>query len=275
MNAKKKIAKSLFSMVSMVLVVVVALIFIFSIQDAKSKQLASAYTAYGVAASVAGSYFVGSESFKMLSGDSDVIVFGAAQEESCPALDPAGEIKLSSRNNFVVFEYRFTNNSDTVSFVASVTSVAEAENMDITYGFSYDKLRDYDDVNKKTINSVPVISGSGNNLYYYVKIKISDLNKASSLKGTFCFSLTAEEVYNLYLIDGVFKNKTYVALGYEINDVEVPQKEGFQFEGYYTLPAGMGEQVFDENGHSGKIWTKEKGATLFAHYTKIVEDKAE
>ena len=176
MNAKKKIAKSLLSLFSMVLIVVVALIFIVSIQDAKSKKLASAYTAYGVAASVSGNYYVGTESFKMLSGENEMIVFDAAQEESCPALDPAGEIKLSSRNNFVVFEYLFTNNSDTVSFVANVTNVAEVSNMEVTYGFSYEKLTSYESVSRKTIEAVPLIYGNGNNLYLYVKIKVADIN---------------------------------------------------------------------------------------------------
>lgn len=269
MNAKKKIAKSLLSVVSFVLVAVIALVFIVSMQDAKNKRVASAYTAYGVAASVSGNYYVGEQSYKMLSGDNETIVFDAAQEETCPALDPAGAIKLSSRNDFVVFEYKFTNNSDTVSFVANMTNAAEVKNMDITYAFAYEKLTDYENIDNKTINSVPLIYGNGNSLYFYVKIKISDLNKGSSLSGAFCFSLISEEVYDLYLIDGVLQNKTYVALGYEVNDVKVPQKEGYKFEGYYTLPAGMGTQIFDENGHCDEIWAQEEGDVLYAHYTKI------
>ena len=269
MNAKKKIAKSIFSMISMVLVVVVALIFIFSMQDAKNKQLANAYQSYGVSASVSGNYYVGSKSHKMLSGEEDIIVFDASSEESSPALDPVGDIKLSSTNNFVVFEYVFTNKSDTISFVTTITNMAEVENMEITFGFSYDKLKTFETIDKKIIDGVPIIKGKGNTLYLYIKAKVENLNKGSSLIGSFCFSLVANDVYNLYLIDGEFQNKTYASTGYQLNDVKIPEKKGYKFEGYFTLPGGFGKQIFDENGHSEVIWAQESGDTLFAHYTKI------
>ena len=271
MNAKRKIISSLMTMFSMVLIVVCALAFAISMPDIQEKKNADAFNAYGVAASVSGNYYVGKTSNKMFSGDNDSIVFESFDQESSPALDPAGEIKLTSTNDYVVFEYKFTNNSDNVSFVANLTNLAEAKNMDISYGFSYKQLKNFDSLKRSSINAVPVISGKGNTLYLYIKAKIANSNAASSLKGSFCFSLTSEEVYKITLIDGSLWNGTYAALGYELNDIEVPEKAGYKFEGYFTLPGGLGEQVFDKNGQTDKIWIEDKGATLFAHYSKISE----
>ena len=269
MNAKKKIAGSILTMISCFLIVVVAISLPISMQNAQKQASAKAYNSYGVAATVSGNYYVGNASFKMYSEENDKIVFDAEAESSSPALDPVESIKLSSSNDYVVFEYKFVNNSSSVSFVTSFTSIIETENMEVAYAYSYEKLNSYEKVNKTTTDNVPLISGQGNTLYLYVKVKVEDLNKNSTMNGTFCFNLTAEEVYEIYLVgDGLIGEKTYAALGYELCDVEVPQRKGYTFEGYFTKPLGLGEQIFDKNGQSTKIWAQDSGDVLYAHYSK-------
>ena len=269
MDAKKKIAHSLLTMFSMILIVVFALVLTLSMQNIRNNASADSFKAYGVAATVSGNYYVGNNSFKMKSGENDKIVFNSYDEESSPSLDQTEPICLTSTNDYVIFEYKFENNSSNVSFVANISNIIEVENMDITYGFSYTQLKDYSKIKFNQIDSVPVINGKGNCLYYYIKVKVSDLNKHSALNGNFNFCLIAEDVYTIRLIDGFLNNKTYAALGYPVNSVNVPEMKGYKFKGYYTGLNGSGEMIFDENGDSTKIWDKDKGATLFAHYTKI------
>jgi len=269
MNAKKKIFGAVATMLSMVLIVVSAIVLTIFMQTSQNSAQASAFKSYGVAATASGNVYVGKNKSKMMSGDNDKIVFESFDEESSPALDPTGDIVLSSTNDYVIFEYIFENNSNEVSFVTKITNAAFCENMDITYGYSYRKLSTYESVNKFEIDNVPLICGDGNTLYLYIKAKITDLNKACSLRGSFCFSLIADEVYRLTLIDGSLFNGTYVALGYKPNSVEIPEKEGYKFEGYFTGIGGTGDMIFDENGESDVVWAQAGGDVLYAHYTKI------
>jgi len=268
MNARKKIIKSFITMFSMILIVVFALVITISAKTSQSAN-AEAFKSYGVAATITGNYYVGSNSYKLMNEENDSIVFDSYDEESSPSLDQTEPICLSSTNNYVVFEYKFVNNSEQVSFVANLSNTVEVENMDISYGYSYKKLSSYENVKYDVLESVPLIYGNGNTLYFYIKVKVSDLNRSSNLKGSFCFSLISEDVYKLNLMDGRLNNKTYVAYGYQVNSVEVPQFAGLKFQGYFTGLNGTGDRIFDENGNSDLIWEQDSGDTLYAHYTRV------
>lgn len=265
MNAKKKIASSIFTMFSMILITILAIILPISVQNAQKDAMANAYNSYGVAASVSGNYYIGNNSYKMMSGDKDKIVFASEDAESCPALD-VGDISLSSRNDYTIFEYRFENDSEDVSFVTNISNIVESSNIELKYGYSYKKLSSYESVNIDNLESVPVVAGSNEELYIYIKVKIIDLNKSALLSGTFCFDLVADEVYEVYLIDGKISNKTYAAFGYKPCKVDVPEYQGLKFKGYYTMPGGFGKQIFDENGEANQVWAQAEGDVLYAHY---------
>ncbi len=269
MNAKRKIASSVATMISMIVIAVLAITLPLTMQNAKNKAQAQIINSYGVAATVAGNCYVGAKSQKMMSGESDTIVFAGDDTSSCPALNPTEALALSSRNDYVVFEYIFTNTSDNVAFVANITNTIEVKNMNLTFAYSYQKLGDFSNINFSDLESVPLANGNGNALYLYIKAKVADLNCSSSLNGSFCFNLIAEDVYEINLIEGELHTKTYAALGYKLTRVEVPSLLGMKFEGYYTMPFGMGEQIYDENGESQKIWAQENGETLYAHFTAV------
>lgn len=269
MNAKKKIASSLFTMFSMILIVVMSIILSLSVKSIQNRANAESFRAYGVSATISGNYYVGKTAYKMYSEDKDTIVFDSYDEESFPALDPADQIKLSAKNNYVVFEYIFTNTSDDVSFVVSMTNIAEIINMDVTYGYSYKKLDSFDTITLSQLDNVPLIAGDGNTLYFYIKAQISNSNKKCSLSGAFCFSLISEEIYEINLIEGDFNHTAYATLGYQLQDVQIPILPGYKFEGYFTKPQGQGEMIYDENGKSEKVWIEANGTTLYAHFSKI------
>lgn len=269
MNAKKKIAQSIITMFSMVLIVVFSLVLALSMPDIQNNARAKAFVSYGVAATVSGNYYVGSNSYKMYSGENDKITFDSFDDESCPALNIKDDIKLSSKNNYVVFEYKFKNDSNENSFITQFSNVIETENMDVTYAYSYEKLSSFDKIDKKSIEDVPVFRGSSNTLYLYIKAKISDLNHNSKLSGLFCFNLTVVDVCEIYMIDGVLGDKIYAPIGFKMNDIKVPQLFGMKFEGYFTKLNGKGEMIFDENGQAQKVLTDDSIKVLYAHYSKI------
>ena len=269
MGAKKKIFSATATMMSMILIVVAAIGFVIFMQDSQKAKQASAFKSFGVSATASGNVYVGKTKTKMLSDNNDKIVFGASDEETFKALDPTSNIVLSSSNDYVVFEYVFENNSNDVSFVTKMTNTAVIDNMDVTYGYSYTKLSTFESINKQEVDNVPLIKGESNTLYYYIKAKVANLNKSCLLSGAFCFSLIADEVYKLTLVDGSLFNGVYAALGYKLNSVEVPHKDGYKFEGYFTGIAGTGEMIFDQDGNSDKVWSTAGGDVLYAYYTKI------
>lgn len=269
MGAKKKIFSAISTIVAMVVIIVSALAFAIFADDIQRSAYAKSFESYGVAATVSGNFYCGGKVSQMLSGENDKIVFNSYDEESSPALNPTEDIVLSSTSDYVIFEYIFKNNSDSVSFVTRLTNAAEINNMTVTYGYSYSKLTSYETINKQIIDNVPLIYGEDSTLYFYIKAKVENLNKASSLIGDFCFSLTAADVYELELYDGIDNSTAYVSLGLMPNSVNVPQKEGFAFKGYYTDMLGKGRQIFDENGNALNIWSSDSGDTLYAYFEEV------
>lgn len=269
MDAKKKIFNAISTIVAMVLIVVAALAITIFSEDIKNSAYARSFESYGVAATVFGNFYIGNNVSKMLSGEDDKIVFNSYDEESSPALNPTEDIVLTSTSDSVVFEYIFKNDSDSVSFVTRLTNLAELKNMTVSYGYSYSKLSSYESVNKTSIDNVPLIYGENSILYFYIKAQVKDLRNESSMIGDFCFSLTAADVYEVCLTDGNNKSTTYVSLGLMPNSVEVPQKEGYVFKGYFTNSFGVGKQIFDENGEALNVWSQDGGDTLYAYYEKV------
>ncbi len=266
MKTRIKLLKSVLTLVSVIMIGVVAITLPMAIQNAKSKAVAKAYNSYGVAASVSGKCYVGDKVIKMMSGESDEIVFNASDESSSPALDPAGDIVLSSTNKFVVFEYKFTNNSDTVSFLTRLTSTLDVENMKVSYLHSYQKLTDFSEISFDELDAIPVNLGTGTTLYIYVRVEIEKLTEKAMMSGIFSFDLYAEDVYEITLLSGTKTTTTYACYAMKLPRINLAEFKGLNFKGFFTEPNGQGEQIYDENGESNKIWDKQSGTTLYAYY---------
>ena len=179
MSAKKKIASSLITLFSLILLLIFAATLPMTMQYVQNNALAKTYNAYGVAATVSGKYYVGDNSYKMFSGENENIHFNADDEQSSPALDILDSISLSSKSDYTILEYKFINNSNEVSFVTRLTNIIEVQNMDVTYGYSYQKLTTYENINLPSLDSVPLIYGKGNVLWnqtYEMQNPMVDIN---------------------------------------------------------------------------------------------------
>ena len=115
-SSKKKLLTIVTSFCVAVAVVVASVAAIFAaLSQTVTSNFVVTYSAQDVAATVKANYIVGTTTTPMLTenGREDKLVFTPTTEET-DALSPVGNIQLNKTNNWVVFEYIFQNDSNSI-----------------------------------------------------------------------------------------------------------------------------------------------------------------
>lgn len=206
MKSKKKFIIAISSLVVVVAIIVVALVTILAVPNADVEpKFKVKYTATDVSATVRANTIVGSTrtSMKTTLGEEE-IVFTATDEEQTSILLPQDEdIALSVENKSVVFEYIFTNNSNSVDVAVFLERDLYSENISVKYSFSYTQVEDVDDLPLTTTFAPMMIlgeekeEGAFNSLYVYIKVSVVNLANDADFEGGLCFGLLEDEPVKL------------------------------------------------------------------------------
>lgn len=207
MKSKKKFIIAMSSLVGVVAILVVAIVAILAVPNAEVKPKFSVkYTATDISATVSANTIVGGTRTAMqTSAGEEQIVFRATDEEQAATLTPQNDdIALSAEHSSVIFEYIFTNNSNSVDTAVSMTrEFEEFENIILGYSFSYSQVEDFENMPLTTTFAPMMIlgeereEGKYNTLYVYIKVSVSNLANDSGFGGNLQFALSQDEPVKL------------------------------------------------------------------------------
>ncbi len=199
MNSKKKFVITISSLVAVIAIAVVTIVAVFAASNAGVNQtLTVRYTATDVSATVKANYIVGTTSTAMLTEDgAEELVFRPTDEEGGSLSPEAENIPLDTKTNSVVFEYIFTNDSNSIDVAIDLdTTGFSVTNMNIGYAYSYSKITDTanmplaDSFEPMMILGEAKEEGAFETLYVYVKATIANLANDASFEGNMDFALT-------------------------------------------------------------------------------------
>ena len=207
MRANKKLIVSLSALLVVMAAVITVVVAIFAAASQGVKTTFRVkYTAVDVSATVRANFIVGETSTPMLTEDNQsYITFRPNHPSYDASLSPnLEEIEIEASDGCVVFEYIFTNDSNSVE-IAIDLDVTEfvAHNMDVSYAYSYSKITDTSNMATTSSFEPTAILGKEreneefSTLYVYVKISISNYSNDASFEGDMRFSLTQTESVKL------------------------------------------------------------------------------
>lgn len=199
MNSKKKFVITISSLVAVIAIAIVAIVAVFAVSNAGVNQsLTVRYTATDISATVKANYIVGSTSTAMVTEDGEnELVFRPTDTEGGSLSPEEDNIALDTKNHSIVFEYIFTNDSNSIDVaIALDTTGFSVTNMNIGYAYSYSQITDT--ANMPTTDSFePMMilgekneNGAFETLYVYVKATIANLANNASFEGNMDFALT-------------------------------------------------------------------------------------
>ena len=198
-NSKSKLITIITTMVVAVAVIVASVAAILAaVSQTVTSNFSVTYQATDVAVTVRANTIVGetTEPMKTESGES-VLIFTPDDDESNEALSPEGDIVLTKANRWVVFEYIFENNSNSIDANVALTQTTYTlENVDVSYAYSYSQITDVANMATTDAYEPMVISGTNNHesaydfLYVYVKAKITNIADDAEFSGSITFNIT-------------------------------------------------------------------------------------
>lgn len=204
MKTKKKLIISVSALVAVVAIMVVAIVAILAVPNADVEQAFTVkYTATDVSATIRANTVVGSTrtALQTESGDEE-IVFRPTDEEQTKTFT-ISEINLDTKSHSTVFEYIFTNDSNSVDVCVYMMREFTNENMSVRYSFSYEQIEDVSDLSLTTTYAPMMVlgeereSGAFHTLYVYVKATVINLANNANLNGGLTFNLFQDEPVKL------------------------------------------------------------------------------
>ena len=144
MRPKKKLLITAMSLLSVLTLSVIAIVAIFAAMNNNIQTgLTIRYTAVDVSATVRANYIVGSTRIPMVTNSGEEEIVFKPDTESSDSFTPpeSNEIELSTSTDYVVFEYIFTNDSNSIDVAIDLDATAfSVTNMDISYAYSYSRI---------------------------------------------------------------------------------------------------------------------------------------
>jgi len=210
-TSKKKLVVALSVIAVVVVAAIVSVVAVLAAPaQVVNSQVSVSYTVTDVSATVGARYAVANSAIVdageiTFTADNDGTVEGSLNFIDTDSETPIPEnINLTSTNNYVVFEFKFTNNA-TLAFDATLSAIpTTVTNMVLSYAVKTEAVADfdtitdytvfYDQVNETKVNNVASVTdevaGSGVS-YIYIKAAIDDLNTGANLDGAFSWNLAA------------------------------------------------------------------------------------
>lgn len=208
MKTKSKIALSLIVVIILTVLATVALVAVFA---ATRQEITSTirvrYTAQEVSGEATARWKVGNEDWQPMTvgGEADgdtSLTFGLAANENASLSPTDKDIHLSVENNYIVFEYKFTNTGDNDFAIDLFYTDDETKDANISVFClnSDDEISsDYKDNIKTAYGdwTTTKITGGGEK-YVYILASILNIGKNAGYSGTFQFNLDGKD-YSSYI----------------------------------------------------------------------------
>ncbi len=167
-SSKKRLAITISSLCIAVVAVICSVVAIFAAANqGVQSTFKVTYKATNVAATVSAKYTVKNESAVNLGS---LTIDAAADQTTYSSLSTENEIGLSAKNNEVVFQYTFTNNSSSNSIVATLADGADQENVTVQYAQA--TSADAELTYGSSLGEVNIPADG--TVYVYIKVKISN-----------------------------------------------------------------------------------------------------
>ena len=157
------------------------------------------YTASDVAVTLSATAYLGSNSYVftkggVVDGETELVLSPTVTEGSLSQTSDIASFDLTKTNTYVVFEYVFANNTDTIDVKIDQDGVpATKENINLTYTYSDTQITNFatlEDNAEFTAQLLPAYTGEETVKYVYIKAQIADLLYDSSLVGDFGWALS-------------------------------------------------------------------------------------
>ncbi len=183
----KKLMISLFSLCLVAIVGLLTTVIVLAAgQGTVQSNFTVKYVATNISGKVKGNYTVGSttkylyaDASKTSATNGDEIEFKADDKSVSFNLVPAENVVLTADDNYVIFEYTFTNTGD--AYTVKVSSSFTDSNLKVTYGTSKASVED------TTVPTVEVAANGTSN--YYVKIALVSSSVSTEVSGAFTFTM--------------------------------------------------------------------------------------
>lgn len=167
-SSKKRLAITISSLCIAVVAVICSVVAIFAAANqGVQSTFRVTYKATNVAATVSAKYTVKNESAVNLGS---LTIDAAADETTYNSLSTDEDISLSAKNNEVVFQYTFTNNSSSNSIVATLVDGADQENVTVQYAQA--TSADAELTYASSLGEVNIPADG--TVYVYIKVTISN-----------------------------------------------------------------------------------------------------
>ena len=174
---------------------------------------------FGVSGTVSAKYFIGSAdetgtsmTTTGLENGEKTLTFAPSEETRQNTLNPQGTIQLTKENNFVVFEYKFTNTNSDIKYkdklyMATLTFKGTADNVTLTSATSEtNAITSFSTIEDAITNPTDFkfyISVQPNQtMYGYIKVQITNITDDASFNGDFKWDLNLD---NSEELDKIFK----------------------------------------------------------------------
>lgn len=206
MNSKQRVVISL---ISLSIVLILGIVFVISwfatLKYAYFTNLDGQFKANRVQGTVQATAIYAGYPYRMTkdgeTGGQETIVFNGSEEASVQRLYvPYSKIfSLTTRFNYLVLEYVFTNTSPSDEWLINLTSTFDGDNIVVTSAYFEDEgITDYSLIDNpydnEYIKSLPVATNG--KVFVYIKIAVADVETNAEFSANFAWTLNSRNYVN-------------------------------------------------------------------------------
>ena len=239
MNTKKKLMISIIIVaVALALAITGIVVVLVATSQSSTSRINMQYTVSGVGVRVSANGIVGTTSYPLKDGSKAYI--DLTPSHTSGTLNQTDSVlSLSADNPRIVYEYMFTNLTDTDVEIALSNVPATKTNVELYYSYSDTKVSDLNSLDLfESFENKCLGRGAGTSKYIYITVQVADTMADSKFEGSFSWSLSKAEnvvaVHYSQLID----------LSFSSSDIHLPEY-GKHLLTYYLPTEKIYEPSFD------------------------------
>ena len=189
-TSSSKSKKAIIALSVVCALVVAALITVVSVWAASSQTITSAlrvtYSATNVAASIEGEYQrEGDATYTSLGTQT----FVATDNSTTKAISTTDDISLTDTKKYVIFRFKFTNNSSTTPFNITLTGTPTTQGaVTVKYASAAVDNLSVAGINSNTLPDEITVAGSST-IYVYILIQVTDITNSASYEANLNWTL--------------------------------------------------------------------------------------
>ena len=232
MTTNKKLVVTVGVMaVALILALTGLIVVLVTVNQRASSAVNVKYTSSDVAVTLSATAYLGRNSHVftkggVVDGETELVLSPTVTEGSLSQTSDIASFDLTKTNDYIVFEYVFANNTDTIDVKIDQDGVpATRENIDLTYTYSDTKITNFGELEDNaefTAQLLPAYVGEETVKYVYIKAQIADLLYDSSLVGDFGWALSKPQDSEVNTITLNVANADYIErTGSNLNSTEI------------------------------------------------------